>query len=306
MITPRPKIIAVGGGKGGIGKSFFSAHLGVALAERGYKVSLVDLDLGAANLHTWLGVKNPTVGLYDFISGKIANLQDVAVPTGTTNLSLLSGGQEFWQQIRPEMFQKTTLISKLQSMSCDYTILDLGAGTHVNTLDFFVFSHAGILVVVPESTSIENSYVFLKSVLYRKLQNVAKVLYKEGQADPLFKVMLNPKITVPFHTQLQIFAKESPTVGQKLLDIVQHTRIGIMMNQVRTPGDRELGTSMAQICKKYFGFDALVLGSTAYDDAVWQSMRQYRTPILSYLRNSEVLQNVNLVADFTIKSFLPT
>ncbi len=51
----------MGGGKGGIGKTLVSANLGIALAQAGMRVLLVDADLGGANLHTCLGVGQPTV-----------------------------------------------------------------------------------------------------------------------------------------------------------------------------------------------------------------------------------------------------
>ena len=61
------RVVAVGGGKGGIGKSLVSANLGIALAARGSKVVLVDADLGGANLHTcdWVPAKDAIVELAD-------------------------------------------------------------------------------------------------------------------------------------------------------------------------------------------------------------------------------------------------
>src|SRR5687768_14111356 len=80
---PRPRrIIAVGGGKGGIGKSMVSANLGVALAQAGLNVLLVDADLGGANLHTCLGVGQPTATLSDFLRKNKAQLDEVIIPTG--------------------------------------------------------------------------------------------------------------------------------------------------------------------------------------------------------------------------------
>ncbi|MEE8219789.1 MAG: P-loop NTPase, partial [bacterium] len=61
-------IWAIGGGKGGTGKSFMTASLGIQLAQFGRRTIIVDADLGAANLHTCLGVKSPKVTLADFLS----------------------------------------------------------------------------------------------------------------------------------------------------------------------------------------------------------------------------------------------
>lgn len=299
-----PRILSVGGGKGGIGKSFFSANLGVSLTKLGYKVAIVDLDLGSANLHTCLGVPSPKVGLFDFVSGQVDSLDDVAVSGGLPGLTLYGGGQEFWQQIRPHSVQKIKLISKLQRLDADYVILDLGAGTHVNTLDFFIFSHAGICVVVPEPTSIENAYVFLKSVLFRKLQSVVKAIRQEDATDRLIASLSDPKIPIPPLTQLQKFASENPEVGQKILQLMQMTHLGIVMNQVRTKSDSDIGTSITQICKRYFGFSAEFIGSTMYDDAVWKSVRSRRPVCIDY-PDSAVAQSLMEIADSVSRAFLP-
>src|SRR6516162_5960252 len=62
------QIWAVGGGKGGVGKSLVAANLAISLARTGAKVCAIDLDLGCANLHTCLGIEIPQVTLSDFFS----------------------------------------------------------------------------------------------------------------------------------------------------------------------------------------------------------------------------------------------
>lgn len=299
-----PRIIAIGGGKGGIGKSFFSANLAVSLAKMGYKVSLVDLDFGAANLHTCLGVPSPKVGLFDFVSSKVENLEEIGVSGGVPNLVLYGGGQEFWQQVRPQSGQKIRLISKLQKLDSHYVILDLGAGTHVNTLDFFIFSHTGLMVVVPEPTSIENAYVFMKSVLFRKLQSIVKAVRQESVAETLLATLADPKVTTPPFAQLQKFAQEEPEVGQKILQLVQMTQLGIIMNQVRTKGDVDIGQSMTQICRRYFGFSADYLGAISYDDLAWKSVRN-RKALCIDSPDSIIAQSFREIAELISRRFVP-
>src|SRR6478735_9924872 len=62
-----PAIVAVGGGKGGVGKSIVSANLGTTLAQFGYRVLVVDVDLGCSNLHSHFGVPMPKRTLADFL-----------------------------------------------------------------------------------------------------------------------------------------------------------------------------------------------------------------------------------------------
>jgi flagellar biosynthesis protein FlhG len=299
-----PRILSVGGGKGGIGKSFLSANVAVSLTRLGFRVALVDLDFGAANLHTCLGVPSPKVGLFDFVSGRIENLEDVAVSGGVPGLTLYGGGQEFWQQIRPQAAQKIRLISRLQRLDVDYVILDLGAGTHVNTLDFFIFSHAGIVVVVPEPTSIENAYVFLKSVLYRKLQSIVKAIHQEEVAERLMQSLGDPRFATPPLAQLQKFAAEEPEIGQKILSLIQMTHLGVVMNQVRTNADAEIGSSITQISQRYFGFGAEYLGSAIFDDVVWKSLRN-RRPVCVDFPESAVAQGLMNIARTMSTRFEP-
>src|SRR5690606_3441331 len=68
------QIWAVGGGKGGVGKSLISSSLATSLTRQGNQVIAVDLDLGGANLHTTLGVDLPRQGLSDFLSGRTRDL----------------------------------------------------------------------------------------------------------------------------------------------------------------------------------------------------------------------------------------
>lgn len=299
-----PRILSVGGGKGGIGKSFISANMAICLAKQGYSVALVDLDLGAANLHTCLGVANPKVGIFDFVSERVSDFEEVGVPTNVPGLTLYGGGQEFWQQVRPQSGQKVKLISKLQQLRCDYVILDLGAGTHVNTLDFFIFSHAGLLVVVPEPTSIENAYVFLKSLMYRKLQSIVKALREEETWKELFASLGNPKITAPPFSQLEAFAARNAIVGNRILQLMRLTHLGIVMNQVRTKGDVDIGHSMSKICGRYFGFSAHFLGVTHYDDDAWKSVRN-RKPICSERPASLSARDIDALSLTIANEFLP-
>src|ERR1700761_5318102 len=70
------QIWAVGGGKGGVGKSLVASSLAIALSRMGNKVIAVDLDLGGANLHTTLGLDLPKQTLGDFFSQRIPGIQN--------------------------------------------------------------------------------------------------------------------------------------------------------------------------------------------------------------------------------------
>src|SRR5512140_2767761 len=169
------RVISIGGGKGGIGKSLISANLGIELARRGKRVVLVDADLGGANLHTTLGVDVPRRTLSDFIERRVSRIDDVVTPTGIANLGLVSGALDHLDAANPRHAQKMRLLRHVQQLDADFAILDLGAGTHSNVLDFFLVSDHGILVLVPEPTAVENAYRFVKAAFWRRMRNVAQV-----------------------------------------------------------------------------------------------------------------------------------
>jgi flagellar biosynthesis protein FlhG len=80
------QVWAIGGGKGGVGKSLVASSLAIALARSGNKVTAIDLDLGGANLHTTLGVDLPRQTLSDFFAGRSQTLDQCAVPSGIPSL----------------------------------------------------------------------------------------------------------------------------------------------------------------------------------------------------------------------------
>lgn len=165
-------IWSVGGGKGGVGKSVVTANIGCALAKAGKEVMLVDADLGGANLHTYFGIKYPPRGLDDFIKGRIASLDETAIPTPLPNLRLICAAGEFVGIANPAYAQKQKLIKHIRALKADHIIVDLGAGSTYNVLDFFAISNEGIIVMAPEPASIQNAYVFLKSFVYRRVMRL--------------------------------------------------------------------------------------------------------------------------------------
>ena len=86
MKNNKPQIWAVGGGKGGVGKSILSVLMALSLANQDKRTILVDVDLGGANLHTLLGIKNPPKTVNDFILKKYPSIEDICIDTEADNL----------------------------------------------------------------------------------------------------------------------------------------------------------------------------------------------------------------------------
>jgi flagellar biosynthesis protein FlhG len=279
------EIWAVGGGKGGTGKSFLTSSLGLFLAKRGKRVLLIDADLGCANLHTCLGMDYPEATLSDFMMGRVACLKDTLVETGIPNLMLVSGAQDFLEIANPHYSQKMRLIRQIQSLDFDYILLDLGAGTSFNILDFFLISNSGILSVLPEPTSIENVYRFIKSAFYHRFKRVTK----EPKIREVISAAMDQKnqrgIKTPHDLLNQVVLMDEES-GNYLKGELFKFRPRVVVNQVRSKDDITLGFSMRSCCSQYFGISLEYLGYIEHDDCVWQATKKKRPLLIEYPNSS--------------------
>jgi flagellar biosynthesis protein FlhG len=286
------KIWAIGGGKGGVGKSLVTANVSICLALMGHKVVALDLDLGGANLHSCLGVPVPEKTLSDYLNKKARSLSDLLTPTPIENLSLISGAQDEVGMANLKQVQKSKIISRLSELDADYILLDLGAGTTYNTLDFFLTADKGLLVSLPEPTSIENTYRFLKSYFHRKLKLMEEFL----DFGPVIDKALNSKMSensAPAQLINTVISID-PLKGRMLKSEIEKLCPKLIINQVRTQSDVDIGVSMGLICKKYFGISLDFVGFLDYDAAVWQSVRK-RRPLLLEFPNCSLVGNFDKI-----------
>jgi flagellar biosynthesis protein FlhG len=291
----RPRrVIAVGGGKGGIGKTLVSANLGVALAQAGMRVLLVDADLGGANLHTCLGVGQPSATLSDFVRNTKVQLENIIIPTGVPQLSLIAGAQDVLDAANIKYAQKQKLLRTLLAQPVDYLLLDLGAGTSFNTLDFFLVADHGVLVVLPEPTAVENAYRFVKAAFFRRLQQVEAQYGIEDLVETALTTR-EGSLRTP-HDFIAQVRQQDPAAGARLERDLQSFRIRLVVNQARTDADMNVGTAVVSAWKKFFGLEMDDLGAIRYDDEAWRAVRK-RRPVLLEKPDSLAAQGLQRIAE---------
>lgn len=274
-------IWAIAGGKGGVGKSFVSSSLGIFLANMGFKTLLVDLDLGAANLHTCLGEQESRSNLNHFLKDPTAPLSSAISPTNFNNLSILGGGNDSLDVANISVEQKTRLMSALYSHPSDFILLDLSAGTHDTTIDFFLMANEHLIVTTPEPSSMENAYRFMKAAFFRHLKRYES----QFLLGPVIAELMNSKnelgIRSPADLLTLIFQRD-PVNGARLQQQMQNFIFKIILNQTRTFKDVNLGSSIRSVSQKYFGIQADFLGHVDFDNAVWQSLRKRKHLLVEY------------------------
>ena len=288
-------IWAVGGGKGGTGKSLTTANLGLCLARSGQKVCLVDADLGTANLHTFLGMEAPQRTLSDFIERKVDDIHDLVAWTDHNNLALISGARDIIEVANLKFVQKVKLFRHLQNLSFDYVLIDLGAGTSFNVVDFFLIADIGIFLTSPEPTAVENTYRFIKSFYYRVLSRSIKNHNLKEMVEGALRGRRGPKIHNPIEL-LNVITAENPEVGESIKRELISFHLKLIVNQVRTANDFKIGRFMRSALLKYFGLRMEFAGSIVFDDKVWQSIR-LRAPFTVQFPSSMAAQNISAIAD---------
>lgn len=170
--APTKAIWPIAGGKGGTGKSTLTANMGVGLSLLGYKVILVDCDLGGADLHLFFDQIAPARSLSHFLTKETASLKEVLLPTPSENLKIICGGNEMIGLANLPYMVKEKLVRHIMTLDADFVLIDLGAGTTFNTLDFFTLSNDGLIVCTPEPHARVDAYGFIKNTVYRKLRRL--------------------------------------------------------------------------------------------------------------------------------------
>lgn len=155
------KVIAVTGGKGGVGKTNLSVNLGVALAEMRRRVVLMDADLGLANVDILLGL-NAQFTLADVLSGK-RSLQQVMLngPGGLKVIPASSGVQQMASLSAAEHAGIIHAFSELADQ-LDILIVDTAAGISDTVVSFVRAAQEIVVVVCDEPSSITDAYALMK------------------------------------------------------------------------------------------------------------------------------------------------
>lgn len=276
-----PHIFPIGGGKGGSGKSFITANLGALFARKGRKVVLVDLDLGGSNLHTLVGLKNPRTGLHEFINRDISDLAQAAVPTRIPNLFVITSMDCSMEIANLFHTQKQKIIRAVQKLPYEYVLLDLGAGTNFNTLDFFLISNEGVFVVTPEPTSIENTFRFIKATYLRKIKQILGQAHFRDITREVLDLSGEKYFRSP-SDMIDMVLNHDRNKGERLREELGAFSLKFIINQCRKCTDTGLGDKIQKVCNKHFYSTFQFLENVGYDERVHDAVSSRRVFIDTY------------------------
>ena len=291
-----PQIWAIGGGKGGAGKSVVSTILAFWIARMGKRTVLVDLDLGGANQHTLLGIKSPLKTLNDFITRKFTTLEDICIDTEAQNLRLISGASDVLSLANPHFSQKVKLINHFSRIDADYVMLDLGAGTSFNVLDFFLAANKKIVVLTPEPTSIQNAYIFIRNAVYRRLSRLSS---KTPSLQALIKTAMDPKNVLKIRTVKELLQFIEESGGKDVMEVlkkeIDNIRLTVITNMTRNNKEKNAGRIVQTVAEKYLTIQSTDLGSVSYDKQI-NAMVSDMVPLINLDQSSHAFADCYEIA----------
>lgn len=294
------RIISLGSGKGGVGKSFLAANMGIHIAGLSKKVILVDADLGNANLHTYLDLSLKGLTLSDFIAGKMSPLGLAASQTSVPNLSLIPGGKAPLGVANIIYKNKIKLLKAIKRLPADFIILDLGTGVSFNVLDFFLIAHYKIVIARPEPASIENFYQFVKTALWRRLTPLIPDLKTRKRWEASFDQQGewgSKGVSQIVSEAGGILLEEG--LRKRIEQVLSRFGVKLVLNWTTTPADRSLGYSIEKVCKGSLGVALQYLGYIDNDLQVDESTR-LRKPLLLNYPDSDITRSIRNITNLLL------
>lgn len=269
-------ILAIGGAKGGVGKTILATNLAVGLALLGQRVVLADLDLGGADAHLLLGVKTLTRDWNDLLEKKAETLEELLTRTPFEGISLIGGNSAKLGSANVTYLQKLKIIRQLKALDCDYVVVDLGGDTSFNVLDFFLLADHKIVVTAAEPASFLDTYNFVKVAFYRFLDR----FFKEHSSlkelcEQIAELSLGKNSGLTLESVIQEVRIKDPSAYIELRQALDEYRLSIVVNMADTRKDAGIAESMQRLLKKKFLPDVGILGTVPFDMAVRRAARRF-------------------------------
>ena len=287
------RFIAVGAGRGGVGKSLVAVNLAVYFAQLGKTVALVDSDAGGSNLHAHFGLSAACVEP-DVRERGAAALRDALAPTSVPGLWLLPAAHD---AVTPALTlragRKARWLSALRALPVEYLVVDVGPGQGDFALDLMLAADVPIAVTVPEPPAIETTYRFLRAAFRHRLRRA--ISRDKLRASILDRTLADLGMLPPPIELVQKLAKADKTLAEIAWAHAQAMRVQLVVNQTRVRTDTELGAWMSGLVSRHFGVALDELGHVEHDDTVWLTVRRNK-PLLVDSPASKSARNIERIA----------
>jgi flagellar biosynthesis protein FlhG len=261
------RLWTIGGGKGGVGKSFLAASMGAALARAGRSVILVDANLAAPDLHAYLGIKAPGSTLLDVLERR-ATLRDALIATSDPSLRFLSCvGDELGMSDLTRVEQEH-MAACLSSLDAEFVLIDVGSGTSFAVLDFFNLAHEAIVVTSPDPASMRCTFKFIRNAAYRRVQerfggqNEVKAAFHRLHR---LSSAAQPQTMKNF---LDLLRPKAPEAARSITNMLEDWRPHLLVNMAISEQDQRIADIIHSAVRRFLHIDLHSCGVIHFDAAL--------------------------------------
>ena len=195
QVTTKPiQVVAVTGGKGGVGKTNVCVNLGLALTHMDRRVTLLDADLGLANVDVLLGLK-PRHTLKDVLDAN-CSMREVVI-NGPESLKVVPAASGLREMVKLGPREHAGLISAFSEIAhnMDVLLIDTAAGISDEVVSFLCAAQEVLVVVCNEPTSITDAYALIKILGQdyglNKVRVVANMVRNDEDGETVFAKLQN-------------------------------------------------------------------------------------------------------------------
>lgn len=286
-------VIAVGGGRGGVGKSLVAGSLAIYFAQLGKSVVLADADSADGNLHAHFGLgaarKEPSLE-----RSAISAIEEALVPTMVPGLSLLPAAHDATD---PATLHRTgrkgRWLARLRAVAAEYVVIDVGPGHGAFALDVMSAADMAIVVTIPEPPAIEATYRFARASFLRRLR---RSLHKDRLRGALIERALAEIGALPAPIELvRVLGKMDRLLAESAWALARQLPLYLVVNQTRVRSDLDVGHWMSGLATRHYGMPIEELGHIEQDDTVWLTVRRNK-PLLVDSPASKSARNVERIA----------
>jgi len=262
------KLIAIAGGKGGVGKSFLAVSMGIMLARQRYNTVIVDASFSSASVHQLLNIGVPKCSIQDYIENRITALNELLLACNVPNLQFIAGSPGTINTVNLGYHTKRRILRNIRKIDADYIILDLGPGHHYNHLDFFNQADIKIAVISPEPMAVQDGYNFLKVSLLRWLVSG----FKHNRI--LSSILQDTCKTMSYNraAPIQLLSERINDLGEPFIgqwsDRIRNYRPSLLVNQVRSQDDIRECLSLQYAAHDLLGLEFDKIDCIHYDPSI--------------------------------------
>jgi flagellar biosynthesis protein FlhG len=287
------RLIAVGGSRGGVGKSLVAQNLAIYLAQLGKAVVLIDADPTDANLHAHFGLTaartEPSLD-----GAEPDSFEKALVPTNVPGLHLLAAAHDAAEV--PAILRagrKARWLARVRALPAEFVVIDVGPGHGHFAVDMMIASEIPICVTVPEPPAIEATYRFVRAIFIRRLK---RALFRDRFRLPVVERALEELGALPSPLELvRLLSRNDRSIAGLAWAEAHRMHLQLVVNQTRVRTDLELGTWMSGLCSRHYGVPLDELGHIEYDDTVWLTVRRHK-PLLIDSPTCKAARNLERIA----------